>query len=244
MQRLLPHKLAICGAWDRNQRDLVFEPLHSVPMPVDVLTSLSDPRLGLIRLLMTLWGETRQQPLLIDLTQVSADDATAQGLLRAGYERLLVHGVSRPARPAEIESFFVFGLPQSAPNEYATLALSMLLPYLHTTYLRVQSQEREMTGSSAASGSGYAATPARGTAITEREREILRHVREGMSNQQIGDALTISSLTVKNHVQKILRKLGAANRAQAVAMAMTMNLLGAGSGAKQHSMPDGKPSTF
>jgi len=33
-------------------------------------------------------------------------------------------------------------------------------------------------------------------------------------------------LTVKNHVQKILRKLGAANRAQAVARAMSMNLLG------------------
>ena len=46
-----------------------------------------------------------------------------------------------------------------------------------------------------------------------------------MSNQQIGEVLGISALTVKNHVQKILRKLNAANRAQAVARAMTMNLL-------------------
>ena len=51
-------------------------------------------------------------------------------------------------------------------------------------------------------------------------------MREGKSNQQIGDQLGISVLTVKNHVQKILRKLGASNRAQAVAMAMTQNLLG------------------
>ena len=50
-------------------------------------------------------------------------------------------------------------------------------------------------------------------------------VREGKSNQEIGDQLGISVLTVKNHVQKILRKLGASNRAQAVARAMSMNLL-------------------
>jgi DNA-binding CsgD family transcriptional regulator len=48
-----------------------------------------------------------------------------------------------------------------------------------------------------------------------------------MSNQQIGVKLGISALTVKNHVQKILRKLGASNRAQAVAIAMTQDMLGA-----------------
>jgi DNA-binding CsgD family transcriptional regulator len=63
--------------------------------------------------------------------------------------------------------------------------------------------------------------------ITEREREILVWVRDGLSNQQISEKLGISALTVKNHIQKILRKLGAANRAQAVAMAMTMNALNA-----------------
>ena len=62
--------------------------------------------------------------------------------------------------------------------------------------------------------------------ITEREKQILGWVREGMSNHEIGTELGISPLTVKNHVQKILRKLGAANRAQAVARAMTLNLLG------------------
>ena len=48
-----------------------------------------------------------------------------------------------------------------------------------------------------------------------------------MSNQQIADQLGISSFTVKNHVQKILRKLGARNRAHAVALAITHDLLNA-----------------
>lgn len=49
-------------------------------------------------------------------------------------------------------------------------------------------------------------------------------MRDGKSNQAISNELGISALTVKNHVQKILRKLGAANRAQAVAKALMMNV--------------------
>ena len=56
-------------------------------------------------------------------------------------------------------------------------------------------------------------------------QQVLCWVRDGMNNQEIGVQLGIGPLTVKNHVQKILRKLGAANRAQAVARAMNMNLL-------------------
>ena len=69
-------------------------------------------------------------------------------------------------------------------------------------------------------GVGYSSA-----SISEREEQVLIWVREGMSNQEIGVQLGISPLTVKNHVQKILRKLGATNRAQAVARAMSMNLL-------------------
>lgn len=63
--------------------------------------------------------------------------------------------------------------------------------------------------------------------VTERERQILRWVRDGKSNQQIADVLGIGPLTVKNHIQKILRKLGAGNRAQAVAQALARNLIDA-----------------
>ena len=73
-------------------------------------------------------------------------------------------------------------------------------------------------------GASARATTA-GGALTEREREILRWAREGKSNLEIGAALDISALTVKNHIQKILRKLGASNRAHAVALAMSQGLL-------------------
>ncbi|TAK82203.1 MAG: hypothetical protein EPO12_07215 [Aquabacterium sp.] len=229
MQRLLPHKLVVCGAYDRGTRDMSFEPLHSVPLPAPALASLADGRAGLTRHLVTAWSDMRQQPTLIGLQALAQKDASAAALHDSGYERLLVHGVCRPGRPADLESFFIFGSPEDNLDEAAVHALGLLLPYLHSVYLRVHTIEGELAGGPAAMPA-YGAQQPRGLAITEREREILRWVREGMSNHQIGTALNISALTVKNHVQKILRKLGAANRAQAVAKAMAMNLFNMGPG--------------
>lgn len=53
--------------------------------------------------------------------------------------------------------------------------------------------------------------------LTRRELEILRHMASGATNAQIANRLVLSEGTVKSHVKHILRKLAAANRAQAVA---------------------------
>jgi DNA-binding NarL/FixJ family response regulator len=54
------------------------------------------------------------------------------------------------------------------------------------------------------------------TPLTAREREVIELVSSGATNQEIANALVISESTVKSHVKHILRKLGAANRAEAV----------------------------
>jgi two-component system nitrate/nitrite response regulator NarL len=53
--------------------------------------------------------------------------------------------------------------------------------------------------------------------LTEREREILGLMAEGLSNKQIGQRLWIELPTVKNHVHRILEKLAVSRRAEAVA---------------------------
>ena len=53
--------------------------------------------------------------------------------------------------------------------------------------------------------------------LSEREREILESLREGKTNVDIALALDISPFTVKNHVQRIFRKIGVSNRTQAAA---------------------------
>ena len=56
--------------------------------------------------------------------------------------------------------------------------------------------------------------------LTPREREVLRLVADGLSNKQIARQLSVSERTVKFHVASLFRKLGADNRAQAVALGL------------------------
>ena len=67
--------------------------------------------------------------------------------------------------------------------------------------------------------------PAIGHDLTEREREILALMIEGLNNRMIGERLIISSSTVKNHVSSILSKMGTASRTQAVALAVEHKIL-------------------
>jgi DNA-binding NarL/FixJ family response regulator len=62
--------------------------------------------------------------------------------------------------------------------------------------------------------------------ITERERQVLQCVAQGMSNREIGGTLNIAENTVKNHVRSILDKLHLANRAQMAAYAVQARLSG------------------
>jgi DNA-binding NarL/FixJ family response regulator len=65
----------------------------------------------------------------------------------------------------------------------------------------------------------------RGTKLSAREREVLRLVADGRSNKEIAERLKISERTAKFHVTSILNKLGADNRAQAVAIAAERRLI-------------------
>jgi NarL family two-component system response regulator LiaR len=62
--------------------------------------------------------------------------------------------------------------------------------------------------------------PAPGLDLTEREREVLALMIEGLNNTQIAGRLTVSPSTIKSHVSNILSKLGAASRTEAVSLAL------------------------
>lgn len=62
--------------------------------------------------------------------------------------------------------------------------------------------------------------PLPGLDLTEREREVLTLMIEGLNNTQIAGRLTVSPSTIKSHVSSILSKLGVASRTEAVTLAL------------------------
>jgi NarL family two-component system response regulator LiaR len=60
--------------------------------------------------------------------------------------------------------------------------------------------------------------------LTEREREVLSLIIEGLNNTQIAGRLTVSPSTIKSHVSNILSKLGVASRTEAVTLALRHGL--------------------
>ncbi|MDX6485741.1 MAG: hypothetical protein QOF43_894, partial [Gaiellaceae bacterium] len=61
--------------------------------------------------------------------------------------------------------------------------------------------------------------------LTQREREVLRLLADGLANEEIGKALTISPETVRTHVRKAMAKLEADTRTQAVAKALRQSII-------------------
>ena len=89
--------------------------------------------------------------------------------------------------------------------------LELIVPHLHVAMIRIFSSD-------AAKTEIY-------IDLTEREREVLQWLYHGKTNPEIGCILDISSFTVKNHIHKIFEKLNVSNRSQAVAKAMTLDLI-------------------
>jgi DNA-binding NarL/FixJ family response regulator len=61
--------------------------------------------------------------------------------------------------------------------------------------------------------------------LTAREIQILESVADGKSNKEIAAAMSIAEDTVKTHLRRLFEKLGAADRAHAVAIALRQNLI-------------------
>ena len=114
-------------------------------------------------------------------------------------------------------SFFVFACRPGAAGPKQTYLADLAVPYMHAAWVRSQvTWPLERAG---------APKPAKTGLLTPRETQILQWIYHGKSNIEIGMILDISPLTVKNHVQKTLRKLNVLNRTQAVGKALALRLV-------------------
>jgi transcriptional regulator EpsA len=222
LQSVLPHDVLVCGVPRHQSARMLFDYYYSVPIDPEALSRLCHPRDGLANDLVDRWIGDGYEPLLV------SGDADDQAVARLGGEMAtlgfgdcIVHGIPKAQAAAAVHCFFAFVSLRRMPHERDRQLAQLLVPHIFGAYNRALTRERPVAEIDRGEE--------RDAPITDREVEILRWIREGKSNQEIGMILSISPLTVKNHVQKILRKLNATNRAQAVSKAIAMKLLGAAS---------------
>jgi transcriptional regulator EpsA len=218
LQSLLPHDLLVCALADHDKHGYRIDTFSCYPVPELCLKNLNDPEHGMLSRLAHAWVQNDRQPLIVNGDSSAAAPVAQFTAELARYElgNLVAHGTYGLNGMAG--SFFGFYRTSGRIDCGYAHIVEVLVPYLHVAWLRSQYQEKTPVRQRIP-----APLPKHG--LTNRELEVLTWVHEGKSNAEIGLILSISRLTVKNHVQKILRKLNAQNRAQAVAKALTNNFL-------------------
>src|SRR5687768_14780103 len=164
--------------------------------------------------LLKAWEEKRYQPVAIDTAATAlGSGAFTRELERLGATQLLVHGVHDADGRAL--TLFTFACRAGSVGPRQVYLAQLLAPSLHAAWVRTQLSR---TASAVEKSSGQ-------SVLTVREQDILKWIYLGKSNFEIGAILKISPLTVKNHVQKILRKLNVVNRTQAIGKSLELRIL-------------------
>ena len=215
MQSLIPHEVLLCGLQESRQTPLRVDSFSTAPVDAAKLNELYQQDVSLVPHLIKLWEENRCQAVLCETDRgPHAGGALARELARLGVPHVLAHGTHDAS--GNMTSFFVFcGRPGTLSAKQAYLA-DVVVPYLHAAWVRSQvTWPLDRAGTK----------PAKTGLLTPREQQILQWIYHGKSNIEIGMILDISPLTVKNHVQKILRKLNVVNRTQAIGKSLELRIL-------------------
>jgi transcriptional regulator EpsA len=210
LKGLFPHEILLCVCGDLPAYRFYFKAFSSLVEDQRIIKQVIDANDGVLNNIIEAWLKGGRKPLMYAAGGSPAGDAGAvvdsiTGKLRHfRCGNVLAHG-NREMFEKE-SSLFVFLQMPNPPAARESYLIDLVMPHLHMALYRTLRWETH-ADKRAAAGLGVLST---------REEEVLRWVGQGKTNQEIGGLLGISPLTVKNHVQKILRKLRVSNRAQAV----------------------------
>ena len=219
LQGLIKHELLICALRDGKPLSFRADSFSmNAPEPA-IFSELFLRDASVAPNLMDAWVKRDFRPLICDTNNGSlfAGSEFARELERIGATQLLVHGTHDV--DGQVTSFFTFACVPRAVGPGQAYIAQLAVPFLHAAWVRSQLKVDGRALGAEGPKSSVACK------ITSREQEILRWIYLGKSNFETGAILGISPLTVKNHVQKILRKLNVVNRAQAVGKALDLRIL-------------------
>lgn len=216
LQNLVRHDLLICALRNGEPSSYHVDVFSTAPDEPRVFIDPFRRDTVLVPQLIKAWEANHFEPVLVELDEAApAASPLARELRRLGVGAVIAHGTHTAM--GKLDSLFVFCCSTDALSPQHVRLVELVVPFLQTAWMRTQLNR-------ALDGPGM--KPAEGAVLTARQLEILRWIYLGKSNIEIGMILEISPLTVKNHVQKILRKLDVQNRTQAIGKGLALRLLG------------------
>ena len=216
LQSLIQHEILVCGLQEGRATSMRADSFSTAPVDCAKLNEIFQQDVSLVPHLIKLWEENRCQAITCETERGPfAAGALARELARVDVSAVLAHGTHDAS--GNMTSFFVFASRPGVLSAKQTYLADLVVPYLHAAFVRSQ-----VTWPLDRAGANK---PAKTGLLTPREQQILQWIYHGKSNIEIGMILEISPLTVKNHVQKTLRKLNVLNRTQAVGRALALRLV-------------------
>jgi transcriptional regulator EpsA len=218
LQSLIEHEVLMCALRDGAQALFHVDSFTTLPVEPAHFNDLFRRDVSLVPHIIKTWEENCCQAAICEAGDGSpfSGSAFARELRRIGADRILAHGTHDAA--GQVTSFFIFACRTGTVSARQAYLVELMVPSLHLAWMRSQvNWQTRSTG----------VKPAAAGLLTARELEILEWIYRGKSNIEIGMILKISPLTVKNHVQKILRRLDVLNRTQAVGKALALRILNA-----------------
>jgi transcriptional regulator EpsA len=216
LQNLIAHDLLVCALCHDGSALRYVDSFSIAPIEPAHFSELFRHDASLVPAIFKAWEENQCQPVILDVGNGSpyAGGALARELARLGASGIVAHGTHDAA--GRVASLYTFACRTGAAGPRQAYRAERVVPFLHAAWMRTQVNWQ-------AQGHGVKRTEA--GLVTVREREVLEWIYRGKSNIEVGMILGISPLTVKNHVQKILRKLDVLNRTQAVGKALALHIL-------------------
>ena len=216
LQNLIPHDLLICALCHDRPALRYVDSFSTAPIEPAHFNELFRNDVSLVPAIFKAWEENHCQPVTFDTGSGSqhGTGALARALARLGAGSIVAHGTHDTS--GQVTSLFAFACKPGAADSRQAHLVELVVPFLHAAWVRTQVNWQAQ---------GHGVKQAEAGLVTVREREVLEWIYRGKSNIEIGMILSISPLTVKNHVQKILRKLNVLNRTQAVGKALALRIL-------------------
>lgn len=221
LQFFMPHEILIAAWGDFSLGLIYFDILSSVPGLRTNGFAKSDLS-PLLKQLFIHWSHN-QAPMTLNNTQgffhainLDYDDICSPiNNMRSA----VVHGIQDTRGHHDC----LYVLMSSFTTTSSGNMLEALLPYIDCALRRVEHLPEQLPEQppEQEQAEGVENNADTGSLLSVRENEIMHWVKEGKTNVEIGIILDISAYTVKNHLQRIFKKLDVLNRAQAVSFYKT-----------------------